>query len=252
MWSARRWVRVPRRHAFRGWRAALLLTISSLFALPLAGQALDIFIVRHAETLANATKLYTAFNQRHFTRDGARQIEDLTRALRPYRFDAILTSPAYRTLRTIQPYLVAANAQAEIWPELDECCWQTDPEHELTPPGDPILLEEDQRPYFALRPGAAETSPGAERYDDGIRRVRWAAAEIWRRWGGSDAVILVATHYHTGAKLIETLAESLPSGGVRLQNAKLTHLRESDGRFFIVGLNLDEPGAAAPIRASPP
>jgi broad specificity phosphatase PhoE len=200
--------------------------------------ALDIVIVRHAETLANVTKDYSAFNQRHFTARGEQQIARLTRTLAGLRFDAILTSPAYRVMRTIEPYLVASDSRAEIWPELEECCWQRDRAHEYTPPGRPILIEADQKPFFVLRAGASDRTPGSELYDDGLKRVRWVAGEIWRRWAGTDAVLLVATHYHTGARLIEALIEQ-PHDGLRLENAKLTHVREVDGRFYLMGVNLD-------------
>lgn len=216
------------------WWALLLLA-----GLLDSAAALDIIIVRHAETLANVTKDYSAFNQRHFTKRGEQQVASLTRTLASHRFDAILTSPAYRVLRTIQPFLAATETQAEIWPELEECCWQRDRENEYTPPGRPILLEAEQKPFFLLRAGASETAPGEERYDDGLKRIRWVAGEIWRRWAGTDAVILIATHYHAGARLIEVLAEQLPSGRIQLENGKLTHIREADGRFYIVGLNLD-------------
>ncbi len=201
--------------------------------------ALDIIIVRHAETLANVTKDYSAFNQRHFTSRGEQQIARLTRTLAEHRFDAVLTSPAHRVMRTIQPYLVAADARAEIWPELEECCWQRDRTHEHTPPGRPILIEADQKPIFLLREGAPDQSPGGELYDDSLQRIRWVAGEIWRRWSGTDAVVLIATHYHTGARLIELLTEQTPSGRLRLENGKLSHVREADGRFYLVGINMD-------------
>jgi broad specificity phosphatase PhoE len=141
-------------------------------------------------------------------------------------------------MRTIEPYLVAADAQAEIWPELEECCWQRDRVNEYTPPGRPIGIEEHQTRYFVLRPGAPAITPGDERYEDGMRRIRWVAGEIWRRWAGTDAVVLVSTHFHTGARLVEALTEQ-PHHGVRLDNAKFTHIREVDGRFILMGVNLD-------------
>lgn len=219
-------------------RFAFALVALALFQ-PGISLALDVYIVRHAETLANVTKEYTAFNQRHFTRKGEQQITALTRALAPHRFDAVIVSPAYRVLRTVQPYLAATGTRAEIWPELDECCWQADRANDRTPPGFPILLEEDQRSVFVLREGAPVIAPGDERFEDSLRRIRWVAAELWRRWGGTDARILVATHYLTGAQLINALADSVSEGRIRLENAKIAHLREVDGRFTIIGINLD-------------
>lgn len=222
-------------HLVRARCWALLLLAGRLES----AAALDIVIVRHAETIANVTKDYSAFNQRHFTKRGEQQVARITRTLANQSFDAVLTSPAYRVLRTIQPYLVAAEKQAEIWPELEECCCQRDRVNEYTPPGRPILLEAEQKALFLLRAGASDRSPGDERYEDGLQRIRWVAAEIWRRWAGTDAVILIATHYHAGARLIELLAEQVPAGRIQLENGTFTHIREADGRFYIVGLNLD-------------
>lgn len=218
----------------------LALMLGSAVGLAVAAEALDIYIVRHAETLANVTKEYTEFNQRHFSREGEKQIARLTRALQGRRFDAVVTSPAHRTLRTIEPFLASTGGElrAEIWPELDECCWQKDRKNDRTPPGRPILIEAGQALYFYLRRGAATETPGSETYEDSLRRVRWVAGEIWRRWGGTDAVVLVATHFFTGGRLIELLLDDRITGEIRLENAKVSHVREENGRFRLVGLNL--------------
>lgn len=219
-------------------RARRLVLLFAAGVLAHKATALDVVVTRHAETLANVTKEYTSFNQRHFTEAGAKQIEALTGALRPHRFDAILVSPAVRVLRTIQPYLEATGQTAEIWPELDECCWQRDRENGRTPPGDPILLESAQRPLFLLRAGAAEVAPGNESYVEGVRRSRQLAVAIRERWGGTDARILVVGHYHTGARMVEALADDPDKvSRIRLDNARFTHLKEMDGRFTLIGLN---------------
>lgn len=202
-----------------------------------AAAALDIIIVRHAETLANVSKDYSAFNQRHFTEDGLREIDALTKLMEPHRFDTILTSPAYRVLRTIQPYLEKTGQTAEIWPDLDECCWQTDRASERTPPGEPILLEQEQRPLFVLRAESPDLSPGGETYAEGVRRVKRAAADIKTRWSGTDAWLMIVVHRHTGARLIESLLDQAPTGRYQLENTRFTHLREENGRFALVELN---------------
>ena len=218
----------------RAWRLAFLLVAGSM-AYPAA--ALDVVVTRHAETLANVTKDYSAFNQRHFTEAGTKQIAALTAALDGIRFDAILVSPAYRTLKTVEPYLKQSGQSAEIWPELDECCWQLLREGATSPPGLPILLETEQRPLFFLRADAPVVVPGNESYDEGVRRIRAAAEAFRARWSGTEAVVLVVAHQHTGSRLVETLLGEAPEGRYRIENARFTHLREEGGRFVLVELN---------------
>ncbi|HMP75349.1 MAG TPA: histidine phosphatase family protein [Kiritimatiellia bacterium] len=225
---------------YRG-RARRLVLLLVAGVLAHTATALDVVVTRHAETLANVTKVYSSFNQRHFTEAGEKQLAALTDMLREHRFDAILVSPATRVLRTIQPYLEATGQTAEIWPELEECCWQRNRESERTPPGDPILLEPEQRPLFLLRAGAAEVAPGNESYVEGVRRARQLAIDIRKRWGGTNARILVVGHYHTGARLVEALVDDPRAASrLRIDNARLTHLKEMDGRFTLVGLNEEQ------------
>ncbi len=221
-------------HRGRARRLAVLLAAGWLAH---TAAALDVVVTRHAETLANVTKDYSVFNQRHFTEEGARQIEALTDALRPHRFDAIVVSPAYRTLKTIEPYLKESGQSAEIWPEVDECCWQLLREGATSPPGLPVLLEPEQRTLFFLRADAPQVAPGNESYEEGVRRIQAAAGALRARWSGTEAVVLVVAHQHTGSRLVETLLGEAPEGRHRIHNARFTHLREENGRFVLVELN---------------
>ncbi len=214
--------------------------------------ALDVVIMRHAETLANETGVYSAFNQRHFSERGLGQINILTAALGARRFDAVLVSPAFRCLKTIQPYLERAGAQAEIWPELDECCWIPEGRAEKTPPPEPILLEPEQRSLFVLRADAGAETPGHESYADGVKRARATINRLLDRWRGREAVLLVVTHKHTGARLAEALLGEALMGRYNIQTAAFTHLREVDGRFQMLETNsATVPDLAPPEPVSP-
>lgn len=208
----------------------------ALSAAPLASAslALDVIIMRQAETLAEGAPGDSPFNQRHFTETGLNQIAEWTDLLRGQRFDAILVSPAYSALRTIQPYLEEASAQAEIWPDLKECCRQTDRTSERTPPGEPILLEANQRPYFLLREGAPDVAPGNETYADGVRRAHLVAEQIRARWAGSDARVLVVTHERTGAQLLEALLGSPPKPFPTVHKLPFVQVRLTGNRFVPV------------------
>jgi len=90
----------------------------------LSAPATEIYIVRHAETVGNATHKHTHHNDRTFSARGKKQVVELTRDLDKLHFDHIIVSPKYRVLKTIFPYLKKHHLVAEIWPELAECCWQ--------------------------------------------------------------------------------------------------------------------------------
>lgn len=232
-------------------RARWLVWFGATFVFQ-AALALDVVITRHAETLANVTGVYSSFNQRHFSETGLRQIDELTAALGDRRFDAILVSPAHRCIKSIQPYLERVGAQAEIWPELDECCWIPEGRTEKTPPPEPILLEPEQRSLFVLRANAGEATPGSESYVDGVKRVRAAVNLLLERYKGRDATILVMTHHHTGGRLAEALLGESLVGRYKIKNATFTHLREVEGRFRLIELNRPTEPALAPVEQVSP
>lgn len=230
--------------------AGLLVLASAPAAL-----ALDLYLVRHAETLANVTRDYSVFNQRHFSEAGERQVAELTDALRGRAFDAILVSPAYRALRTIQPYLEASGQVAEIWPELDECCFQRGDEEQASDTsalGPAILVEQEMRPFFMLREGSDGDAPGPETYAEGVMRVKRAAALLRERFGDSDATVLVVAHWHSGSRLLEVLMDQAPQGRYRPQNTAATWLHGEGGRYRLMGLNLPVADVATNLPVAAP
>lgn len=173
-----------------------------------AGGGLDLYFVRHAQTLANAKGVTNTYTSSTFSEEGAAQIEALTAALQGYRFDAILVSPTGRTQQTIRPYLEQTGKSAETWPEITECCWQHDPSNSA--------------------------------YAAGRAQVHKAADMIRERYGNTGKTVLVVAHYHSGQVLLGDLLgvdrESLPG----LENARITHLKQgADGKFSIVTINVE-------------
>lgn len=218
----------------------------ALAATPAPG--LELLLVRHAETLANVKDDYSVFNQRHLSAQGEAQVLDLAKAWRGLRFDAVLVSPAYRALRTIHPYLEQNGVVAEIWPELDECCWQKPGERSGTDTavlGGEVLVEQDMRPFFMVRSGSDGRVAAEETYADGVRRVKQVAQMIEQRYGEGDLAVLVVVHQLTGSRLVETLLGQGPEGRYRLNNASVTWLHGERGRFNLVGENLSAADAAA-------
>lgn len=214
----------------------------------LSSPALDLWVVRHAETVANVTDDYSVFNQRHFTALGEQQASNLTAALRGLVFDGIAVSPAYRAQRTIHPYLLENGVVAEIWPELDECCWQRGDARgasDTSATGPTVLVEQDMRPQFRIREGNDGQLPGLETRSEGIARARRAARMLRERYAGQPVRLLLVVHQHTGSYLLEALLDQAPEGRYRLANAAVTWLSEENGRLRLVAENLAPSDAAA-------
>lgn len=206
-----------------------------------AGSGLDIYLVRHAQTVANATGVKDKRSESTFSEEGQAQIAALTRELQNYRFDAVLVSPTERTLNTIHPYLQQSKMVGIVWPEITECCWQQDRgegEAGQLLQGSAIQLAPEIAPQFSFRDSASAFKYANRNYADGVAQVRQAVSLLKARYFDSGKTILIVTHYHAGAVLLGELLgvsrDSLPG----LENARLTHLRqEKDGRFTLLTIN---------------
>jgi broad specificity phosphatase PhoE len=220
----------------------LLLFISFLFAFEAYGQenpdrGLEIYFVRHAQTEGNRTHIHSRENDRTFSEEGKEQLAALTEKLGQYNFDHILVSPKYRALNTIYPYLKKTGKRAEIWPELEECCWQKNrygsPSSHLKR-GKRIKLEAKMKPYFKFRNSDSRYKYKTRSYADGMAQMVMASDLIRKKFSQSGKKILIVGHYHAGARIIEMLQGLEPGGYIKLSNAKITHLKEIDGKKFSV------------------
>lgn len=229
-------------------RAATLITLVAslltLFAMPVAAadfSPLNIYLVRHGQTVGNATGNHSAENDRTFSRKGAEQVAALTQKLSPIRFDHILVSPKVRTMNTILPYLKQQKLKAEIWPELAECCWQKKVDARTAfniNRGPAIKLSSTQSGYFIFPDEASKQEYLPAGYSDGMLMVFKSFDKLTRNYGGSGKNILVVSHYHAGGRLIELLQGLEPEGRYQLSNAKMAHLREnSNGTYRLIAIN---------------
>lgn len=206
-------------------------------------QALDLYFVRHAETVANATGRYSENAQNIFSKEGESQIAELTRTLSGQKFDAVCVSPQKRTRSTILPYLKEANITAEIWPELDECCYQANRNVQPTPMAfakdREIILDEAEKKYFKFRDAGSNYFYKGGNYADGLQRIRKARDLISERFGGSGQSVLIVGHNLSGGRLIEMLMGKDPDGSDSPGNARLWHLQEQpDGKFKLIRFNI--------------
>ena len=204
---------------------------------------LNLYFVRHAETLANFTGDYSEHNQRTITEKGMRQIEYLTEFLKRYEFDAIIVSPKLRTIKTIEPYLKETNAVAEIWPEMAESGYiftkKKDPDDERFMRGDEIILDGESSPYFRFRFPEDKFAYKDRGFDSVLARLKKGCRRIDEYFGQSGKTILVVGHSGSGAIMIDILLGNEPVGSYFSANAHVTHLEQkADGKFRLVSFNI--------------
>lgn len=219
---------------------AMMVLLCGMSAVQAEG-GLDIYFVRHAETLANATGVNNSGNSNLFSDQGEAQVSALSGKLKPLHFDAILVSSAQRAINTILPYLKATGQKGEIWPEIAECCWQQDRdgvEKGKLVTSWKVPLSDEQVPFFTFRDAESNRNYGNISYADGVAQVRHAEELLKQQYFGTGKTILIVSHYHAGQVLLADLLgkqrEDLPN----LENAKMAHLRQGeDGRFTLLSIN---------------
>ena len=204
---------------------------------------LDVYILRHAETMGNVTGNYSEENQKTFSPKGLEQVAGIVEKLKDYHFDHIVVSPTYRTRQTILPYLREHGLTAEIWPEIEECCCDmrgNSPPAPDIPLGEPVVIEDDETLYFRVREDAPmRFAPRSE--EEGVAQMFRARDQILKRFGQSGQSVLVVSHSCTGSRIMETLLGVKPSGRFAPGNAALIHLQqEPDGTFQLLRFN-DQP-----------
>jgi len=201
----------------------------------------DIYFVRHGETMGNLTHHHNHKNDRTLSPEGNRQVAALTHKLDQLHFDHIIVSPKYRVLKTILPYLKKHHLVAEIWPELEECCWQKnhDSPSEVPARGSPIRLDADMKHYFTFTDTDSRFRFNTRGYGQGMMQTFMATEKIKRRFSTFGQRILIVGHYHSGSRIIEILQGIEPVGRYKISNTQILHLRErSDGTFSLVKSNM--------------
>jgi len=202
------------------------------------GRGLDIYFVRHAQTVANATGEYTLENQKKFTEKGYRQIQALTEILTKMSFDHILVSPKYRTKNTILPYLKKNNLVGQIWPELAECCWQEDGHIAIDtdiPLGEAIDIKKENSHFLSPRSASVDRFYNPQTYGDGIAQLKLACELIEQNYSRTGKSLLIVSHGLAISRMLEMLLGIEVKGRFNIENAKLIHVRQRlDGKYQLM------------------
>ena len=224
-----------RAFARAAWAGALLLWSVSVT------RALDIYIVRHAETMGNVTGDYSEQNQKTFSPKGLSQIAALPAKLEGLEFDEILVSPAWRTQKTILPYLQQNGRVAEICPEIEEVdCNITGSETPSLdiPAGPAVDIIEDGVGQFFFGKNSASTHYAPRSREESLGILQRAKNKILERFGGRDVSVLLVTHSCTGGRFIELMLGQKAKGAFSPANAAVTRLvQKPDGGFDVVRYN---------------
>ncbi len=209
-----------------------------------------LLLVRHAESIGNATGDYSAAGSGSLSERGERQARELAGALGPWAFDRILVSPIERARRTIQPYLAATGRTAEIWPEIAEACW-----HEQREPAAGRWQARAAAepagalsPLFRYRDGRALLPAQPESFGEGLRRVQCALEKVRDDFGGSGETVLMVTHGHFLRELLNLMRVRPDFVAFRHDNCAMT-LVMFDHAWKLVFFN--QPLPAAPPRGAP-
>ena len=169
---------------------------------------MNVTILRHAQTIGNATGDYSTKANDALSEYGYEQAERLVAGLAGYQFDVIYCSPLERAMKTIAPYLRENGRSAELWPELAEACWQADhaaPIPMRTQPARPITIEPELEGLFARLDGHTSLPHDDEVYQEGFARIDGAYQRLLARHGGTSDRVLVVAHWYLASRLIEAL-----------------------------------------------
>jgi phosphohistidine phosphatase SixA len=233
-----------------------------------AEAGLKIYYMRHAEGGHNVKKDWEAKgvpqsewpayvgNPDMFTPKGKQEVIAATEKLKAYHFDFIASSPIWRARNTILPYLKDTRNTAEVWPELREGPGMRtilskdipDLQEDILNQGKPILLPEEEQPFFMLRNEATNNygnCPGGSDENLKVAYMKHASLNaievIKKRYGGSDKSILLAGHNSAGVSLLKLLLQDEPESKRGLNNIGLWMVEEQPNGEFKLMMYNDEP-----------
>ena len=112
---------------------------------------MDIYLLRHGLSLGNLKGFYESFADDALCDEGIEQAQKFSDSIKNASFDRICSSSMRRAMQSILPYLQANSLHAELWPEMEEACYQTEREAASSDwRKQPLPMDESLDQYFTL------------------------------------------------------------------------------------------------------
>ncbi len=186
---------------------------------------MKLLLIRHGESMGNATGNYSIATSDSLSQKGKEQALATVPFLQSQSFEKIIVSPLSRAQETIAPYLKAEETQAEIWPEISEACW-----HEEKEPicnawkTEAIEIATELKSFFTFKNDEAVRPLGDEPYGEGLKRVHSFVEYIKASSKKSDGTFLMVSHGHFIREFLKMLFETSNTVGFHQDNCGATLL----------------------------
>lgn len=225
-------------------QAALLLGFAFLRGNTPASVPVEIYFVRHGETVSNATGRYNASGLNKLTAAGEAQARFVAQALVRVSFDAAIVSPSLRAEITGAETFREHSLAATIWPEFNECCTEHGaargkPASKRLGRGSAVTVPTSLTSVLRIDPTDSRLYAPAG-YADGLVQTRISAdrcrallAHV-RKTSGVYRLLIIG-HSAQGSRFLDLMLGRKPIGDIELKNGAIAVLRaESGGQFKLV------------------
>lgn len=202
---------------------------------------IDIYFVRHAETMANYSGHYNGKTEHEFAPSAAKSIPAVVKVLHDIPLDFAICSPQWRTMATAQPILKDHHLTATLWPELNECCNQIgaarlQPARRSILHAGPIKIDPEFQSSFRIDPQDSKWIANGN-YQDGLAQIQLLVQKFKHQFDGKRVHVLVVGHGYCGGRFLESMLGMAPNGKLIPGNAVLIHLaQQPNGKFKLISM----------------
>jgi len=190
---------------------------------------MKLMLIRHAESMGNATGEYSTAIADSLSPRGHAQARALANALQKGDFEKMICSPLERTRDTIKPYLEATGQCAEIWPEIAEACWHDEREASAAnwrpQPAPP--LPDAYQPHFCYRDQNVVQHTHPETFGEGLCRVYSAVEMLQTMSKQTEGTILMVIHGHFIREVLNLLLDTRSMNPFHHANCGMTLLHKT-------------------------
>ncbi|NRA40155.1 MAG: histidine phosphatase family protein, partial [Planctomycetes bacterium] len=169
---------------------------------------MDIYLLRHGLSLGNLKGFYESFADDALCDEGIEQAQKFSDSIKNASFDRICSSSMRRAMQSILPYLQANSLHAELWPEMEEACYQTEREAASSDwRKQPLPMDESLDQYFTLH-GEAQHRVDDETFAECMCRVECVYRDIICAHKEDDSHTLLVAHEHFIRELMNLMLKT--------------------------------------------